>query len=201
MFYETKPGYRSLERIIQSRQGFQHGARVQFVDGRRRNDREVLIYLAPLEVRKPDLPPSLLQEFVIQRREQPRLDFRCIPELMAFTRPGVEGLLGQVARVGFVAGQTERKLVKRGIIPAHKEFKVLLGGQAAIVVIMSHRRANCSRKNSKPERRRLCRLPPGRASRKSLQSRELSGSSFIQSERGFRRALTALEFQPTVWQK
>src|ERR1041385_8611097 len=121
---------------------------------------------------------------MIQRREQPRLDFRGVAELMALVRPGIKGLLREVARGIFVPGQAECELVEGGIIPAHKEFKVLLGVQAAIVVIMSHRRANCSRKNSIPERRRFCRPLPRGASWKSFRSREPAGASSISIERG-----------------
>src|SRR5207249_11160848 len=99
----------------------------------------VLIHRAQLIVWKPDLSSFLLQELMIQSREEPRLDLGPVSKLMAFTRPGVESLLRQFTRLVFVSGQTECELIQRGIIPAHKHFKFVPGSHVTVIVVMSHR--------------------------------------------------------------
>ena len=75
---------------------------------------------------------------MIQSREQPGFDLRAVAQLMAFARPGVKSLLGQVARVIFISSQAECELIKGGIILAHKQLKFLLGSHATVIFIMSH---------------------------------------------------------------
>src|SRR5690349_24612226 len=104
-------------------------------------------------MRKADLAAFLFEKLVIQGCEQPGFDLRPVAKLMALPRPRVKGLLGQVARVVLVSGQAEGELIQRGIVLIHKEFKFLVGSHSTVVVIMSHRCANCSRKSQDLENR------------------------------------------------
>jgi hypothetical protein len=65
------------------------------------------------------------QELPVQDGKQPRLDLAAIAQLMAFGRPDIECLLGQIARVGFRACQAEGESVKRFIVAGHYQFKII----------------------------------------------------------------------------
>ena len=74
-----------------------------------------------------------LEKFAVQRREEPTLDARRLPELVTFVCPNVERLLGQISRIGSVSGQTQAKPVQIGVIKFHKIFKLQVGGHLAVI--------------------------------------------------------------------
>src|SRR6266542_6359241 len=73
MVLEIKKRQGRLKRLVQLRQRLQPRGRVQFIDGGGGDGGQLLMRRAEFEMGKAVLPPLLLQEFVIQRREQPGL--------------------------------------------------------------------------------------------------------------------------------
>ena len=83
-----------------------------------------MAHLIQLIMREASVLSSQLQKFPMEGREQPRLDLRSVLQLMAFVRPYVKRLLGQVAGITFFVGQAQGKSIQGGIIEADQTLKV-----------------------------------------------------------------------------
>src|SRR5438477_5031765 len=84
-------------------------------------------------VHKAFLPPAYVEKLSMQCCEKPTFDVLRILELVSFIRPNVEGLLGQISRVGFVSGQTQTKPIQIAVVKFHKIFKLQVGGHVAVI--------------------------------------------------------------------
>ena len=76
-------------------------------------------------MRKPDLSASPCQKCPVQRGEKPRLDLRCIPQLVSLPRPDIKRMLRQIAGVGLLVGKTHGEPEERFIMLADNRFKLL----------------------------------------------------------------------------
>ena len=62
----------------------------------------------------------------MERRKEPRFDLCRLAELVSFGGPDVEGLLGEVLRIGFRAGEAKRESEKRFVMFCYERFELLV---------------------------------------------------------------------------
>ena len=66
------------------------------------------------------------EKLAVERREEPGLGLRLVAESVALGGPDKEGLLREVARVGWILRQTQRKAVERGVVCFHESWENLI---------------------------------------------------------------------------
>ena len=77
-------------------------------------------------VREAGLAAARSEEGAVEGGEQPGFRFRAVSQLVAFGRPHVEGVLGQVAGFMLSLGEAEREAVERLVEPLDQLFKFLI---------------------------------------------------------------------------
>ena len=124
MIFEVKQHQRRAERLVHAQERLHHGRPVEVVHHGRADRGQLVLDGFQLVLRETRRAAARLEEFAMQRREQPGLDLGAVAELLALGGPEEKRLLRQVTRLGHAAGEAQRKAVKRLIVVAHQLLEI-----------------------------------------------------------------------------
>src|SRR4051812_21690562 len=122
--FEVEQGQGSLVSVIHFGKGRKDLGAVGTVRATRRDRRQAFGKGVEFIVCKDALLASRLEKSPAQRGEQPGFAFGLVAELMAFGGPDVEGVLGEIASVGFRASQTHSKAEESFVVGGYEGFKL-----------------------------------------------------------------------------
>src|SRR4030095_15736096 len=115
MLPQIKERERCPVNFLQSEERALHDLSIELIHNRSRHGLHGNGFGAAFRFDETVLLPFASKKFPVERGEEPRLNLRCVAQLMSLRGPEKKCLLGEIRRVGFLAAEREREAVKRHV--------------------------------------------------------------------------------------